>query len=73
MDIKTVMKNDMVAKLAILLCESNIATSEQDALCIVLNSETYQRLMDDKSGLFYQSPRYVFDFLIKELRYGKVR
>ncbi len=66
------MKNDMVAKLAILLCESNIATSEHDALYIVLNSGIYQRLLDDKSGLFYQSPRYVYDFLLNELRYGKV-
>ena len=49
----------MVAKLALLLIEDGKASAMGDALDTVINSETYQRLMDDKSALYYQSPRYV--------------
>ena len=64
---------DMVAKLALLLIEDGKATAMGDALDTVINSETYQRLMDDKSALYYQSPRYVYDFLLKEIVTGKMR
>ena len=57
------MKDDMVAKLAMLLIDDGKASSMTEALDIVINSETYQRLIEDKAGLYYQSPRYVYDFL----------
>ena len=63
----------MVAKLALLLIEDGKATAMGDALDTVINSETYQRLMDDKSALYYQSPRYVYDFLLNEIVTGKMR
>lgn len=40
---------------------------------IVLNSETYQLVQDDRAGLYYQNPRYVYDFLENELHEGKVK
>ena len=43
-----------------------------DALAIVFNSDTYQKVMDDKAGLYYQSPRYVFSFLDNEIKNGKI-
>ena len=64
---------DMVAKLALLLIEDGKATAMDDALDTVINSETYQRLMDDKSALYYQSPRYVYDFLLNEIVTGKMK
>ena len=64
---------DMVAKLALLLIEDGKASAMDDALDTVINSETYQRLMDDKSALYYQSPRYVYDFLLNEIVTGKMR
>ena len=64
---------DMVAKLALLLIEDGKATAMGDALDTVINSETYQRLMDDKSALYYQSPRYVYDFLLNEIVTGKMK
>ena len=64
---------DMVAKLALLLIEVGKASAMGDALDTVINSETYQRLMDDKSALYYQSPRYVYDFLLNEIVTGKMR
>ena len=70
-DEKSLMKDDMVSKLAIFLIDDRRASSMTDALSIVINSDTYQRLMDDRTALYYQSPRYVYDFLTNELRYGK--
>ncbi len=71
-DEKEMMKDDMVTKLAILLIEDDKAKTMTEALDTVINSETYQRLIDDKAALYFQSPRYVYDFLQNELTIGKV-
>ena len=64
------MKLDMVTKLASLLMEEQL-TMEQ-AISTVVNSDTYLRLQEDESALYYQSPRYVYSFLASELKTGKV-
>lgn len=69
---KTLMKDDMVAKLAVLLTRKLSNTTMADALDMVINSKTYQRLIDDNTSLYYQSPYYVYDFLSNELTTGKV-
>ena len=66
------MKLDMVTKLALLLMEEQPELTMEQALSIVLNSDTYQRLLEDNTALYYQSPRYVFSFLQTELQTGKV-
>lgn len=68
---KTIMKADMVKSLALLLMEQDELTMEQ-ALSVVFNSDTYGKVMDDKTRLYYQSPRYVFSFLDAELKKGKM-
>ena len=70
---KEMMKVDMVTKLSILLAEEGKVRTMPEALDAVINSGTYQRLMDDKTALYYQSPRYVYDFLRNELLLGKVQ
>ena len=65
-------KADMVKNLAILLMNKNKDMKMNDALAIVFNSDTYQKVMDDKAGLYYQSPRYVFSFLDNEKKNGKI-
>lgn len=70
-DEKELMKDDMVTKLAILLIDHGKASDMTDALNTVINSETYQRLIDDKTALYYQSPRYVYDFLQNEMLTGR--
>ena len=60
MDERQLMKDSMVTKLAMLLIDDGKATSMTEALDVVINSETYQRLIDDKAALYYQSPRYVY-------------
>ena len=50
-------KNDMVKELACLLMEKNATLTMEQALDIVFNSDTYQKLLNDKTRLYYQSAR----------------
>ena len=63
---------DMVKNLALLLQEDNPSLSMEQALSLVINSDTYQRILNDDTQLYYQSPRYVYSFLDNELRTGKM-
>ena len=65
-------KNDMVKELACLLMEKNATLTMEQALDIVFNSDTYQKLLNDKTRLYYKSARYVFSYLQHELETGKV-
>ena len=66
------MKLDMVTKLAMLLIEKDSKLDIESALDIVLNSDTYQKILDEKTHLYYRSPRYVSSFLDAELKNGKI-
>ena len=66
------MKNEMVKDLASLLMEKDKSLSIDRALTLVFNSDTYQKLLNDKTRLYYQSPRYVFSFLEDEMETGKI-
>lgn len=68
-----IMKLDMTKHLAVLLMNDNSDLTMEQALNIIFNSDTYQRLQNEATHLFYQSPRYVYDFLDKELKTGKVQ
>lgn len=41
------------------------------ALNTLYNSDTYLKLQDEKTGLYFQSPRYVYSFLENELTTGR--
>lgn len=69
---KDEMKNDMVKELANLLMENDGSLTMEQALSLVFNSDTYQKLLDDKTRLYYQSPLYVYSFLENELKTGKI-
>ena len=62
----------MVKNLALLLMEQNETLTMEQALSVVFNSETYLKVMNEKTHLYYQSPRYVFAFLDSELTKGKM-
>lgn len=66
------MKAYMVNRLAMMLLEHNEEMSMEQALSIVFNSDTYQKMMNDRTRLYYQSPMYVFAFLDQELKQGKL-
>lgn len=66
------MKNDMVKEITTILMEKDKSLDMEHALALVFNSDTYQKLLDDNTRLYYQSPRYVFSYLENELHTGKV-
>ena len=67
------MKLDMVKNLALLLLKSQQQYTMEQAIATVLNSDTYQRLQRDSTGLYHQSPNYVFAFLESELKTGSIK
>ena len=67
-----VMKAYMVNRLAVMLMQQHDGMSMQEALSMVFQSDTYQKMMDDKTRLYYQSPMYVFSFLEQELKLGRI-
>lgn len=69
---KTEMMADMVKNLALLLIEQNHELTMEQALSIVFNSDTYRKMIDERTLLYYQSPKYVFAFLEVELKMGKL-
>lgn len=72
MSIQEQMKMDMTKNLASLLMEDNSELTMEQALSIVINSDTYLRLQNNNTQLFHQSPLYVYDFLKNELKTGKI-
>ena len=46
--------------------------SSEEAIDVLYTSETFDRLQDDATGLYYQSPGYVFSFLQNELKTARV-
>lgn len=60
------MREAMVADLTYYLCEEqNINLA--DALEKIYNSKIFSQICNQNSGLFFQSPRYVFSLLKEEL------
>ena len=45
----------------------------QGAFRKLYNSETYEKLQDERTGLYLQSSGYVYDFLQNEIRTGKMQ
>ncbi len=43
-----------------------------EALDTVYNSETYSKLTDEQTGLYSQSPAYVYELLDEEYNTGKI-
>ena len=64
------MQEDMVTDLLAVLMEDR-KMSMQDAMLLLYNSDTFGRLLDPESGLYYQSVGYVMDCLDNELTTGK--
>lgn len=72
MSIQEQMKLDMTKHLAVLLMDDNPDLTMEQALSAVLNSDTYQRLQNEATHLYHQSPRYVYTFFVNELKTGRM-
>lgn len=66
------MKNDMVRDLAGLLVQEYPELNLDKALSVVFNSDTYQKILDENTHLYFQSPRYVYSYLKNELVTGRM-
>ena len=60
------MQEDMYAELIQILMEKYSYTLEK-AMDTLYNSETFARLQNADTGVYYQSPGYVYSFLNSEL------
>lgn len=65
------MKEGLVKDMAMLLIEER-GMSMADALDTIYLSDTYAKLSEAATGLYYQSPRYVLSFIISEIETGKI-
>lgn len=65
------MLEDMYADLALMLMERWHYSGEQ-ALAFLYNSDTFNRLQDKRTGLYYQSPGYVYSYLENELTHARL-
>ena len=63
------MQEDMYASLVQLLM-NKWDYSMEEAIGVLYNSDTFARLQDKRTGLYYQSPGYVYSFLEHELTNG---
>lgn len=64
------MKDDLSTELADFLME-DYHYSPQEAIDVLFTSTTFDRLQDSSTGLYYQSPGYVYSFLQEEMKDGK--
>jgi len=67
------MKLSMVKNLALMVMENDPSLSMEQALSVVMNSDTYQKLQNEATRLYYQSPGYVYSFLENELKTGVMK
>lgn len=68
---KDYMIEGLVKDLAVFLIQ-DFKMSMEEALRTLYNSDTFAKMEDENTGLYYQSSRYVYDFLKNELRKGKM-
>lgn len=65
------MKEAISADLAELLAQ-DFEMTITEALDALYDSETYTKLCDPATGLYYQSTQYIYSFLKNELTTGKL-
>ena len=68
---KQLMKDELNVELTGFLMDDFHYTPEE-AIETLYTSETFERLQDDATGLYYQSPGYVYSFLLNELNNAKI-
>ena len=69
---KQLLKDELSVEIAGYLVD-DYNYSPQEAIDVLYTSETFDRLQDDATGLYYQSPGYVYSFLQNELKTARVQ
>lgn len=65
------LKDELSVEIAGFLVDDYHYSPEED-IDVLYTSETFERLQDDSTGLYYQSPGYVYSFLQNELKTARV-
>ena len=65
------MIEELVKDLILKLMEDRRVTMPE-ALGLVYNSDTYEKILDLETGLFSQSTAYVYEILSRELTRGRI-
>ncbi len=65
------LKDELTVELAGFLVD-DFQLSPQEAIEMLYTSETFERLQDNNTGLYYQSAGYVYSFLQNEIKNAKV-
>ena len=68
---KQLLKDELCVEIAGYLVD-DYKLSPEEAIDVLYTSETFDRLQDDTTGLYYQSPGYVYSFLQNELKIASV-
>ncbi len=63
---------ESIAKNLVMFLMEDFNMDMKTALRTLYTSDTYAKLQDKGTGLYFQSPRYVYDFLKIELKTGKM-
>lgn len=63
---------ECMAKDLVLLLIERRGMDMKTALHTLYTSDTYKKLTDTRTGLYYQSSGYVYDFLEKEITTGRM-
>lgn len=65
------MIEELVKELVLKLMEDR-KIAMMEALGLVYNSDTYEKILDLETGLFSQSTAYVYEILSRELNEGRI-
>lgn len=68
---KQLLKDELSVEIAGFLVD-DYKYSPEEAIDVLYTSETFDRLQDDATGLYYQSSGYVYSFLQNELKNARV-
>lgn len=68
---KQLLKDELSVEIAGFLID-DYNYSPEEAIDVLYTSETFERLQDDATGLYYQSPGYVYSYLQNELKTARV-
>ncbi|MBO7051882.1 MAG: hypothetical protein J6W24_04365 [Prevotella sp.] len=64
--------NECMARDLITMLMEDQGMEMEDAIDTLYNSETYAKLKDPDTGLYFQSAVYVYDYLKQEITTGKL-
>ena len=68
---RQLLKDELTVEIAGFLVD-DYHYSPEEAIDVLYTSETFDRLQDERTGLYYQSPGYVYSFLLNELKTARV-